>query len=104
MATPVTITIDEAGINADPPTVKIKKGARHEKITWTIATSGWKFTRDGIVIHGNFNQFTGRGSDHRREFHWNSRNSNTNRYEYTINVTNGTTTATRDPGIKNGGQ
>lgn len=101
---PVRITIDGSGIKAVPDPVPVLKGKKNERISWRIATPGWKFTRDGIVIHWNLNQFTARGSDNSREFHWHSRNTKKKHYEYTINVTNGTTKASRDPGIKNGGR
>lgn len=101
---PVRITIDGNGIKAVPDPVPVLKGKRNEKISWRIVTPGWKFTRRGIVIHWNLNQFVGHGSDNSREFHWNSRNTKRKRYEYTINVTNGSTHAWLDPGIKNGGR
>ena len=100
----VKIRIGARGITVNRDPAQVPKHKPNELISWTISTPGWRFTRDGIVIHWNLNQFTARGSDHRQEFHWRSRNTNKLRYEYTINVTNGKTCATRDPGIKNGGR
>jgi hypothetical protein len=100
----VAIRIGANGITVDKDPVVIRKHAPPEKISWTIKTPGWKFTGNGIVIHLNLNQFTARGSKHKQEFHWTSRNSRRKTYKYTINVTNGETTTSRDPGIKNGGR
>jgi hypothetical protein len=101
---PVRITINENGIKSVPDPVPVLRGKTNERISWRIATPGWRFTSDGIVIHANLNQFTARGSDNSREFHWKSRNTKKKRYEYTINVTNGATFASLDPGIRNGGR
>ena len=101
---PVKIKIGAKGIIVEPPLVKIPKKAVDEIIEWTISTPGWKFTEDGVVIHWNFNQFKNRKGSKNQKFNWTSRNTNTGRYEYTIKVTNGTTVASRDPGIKNGGR
>jgi len=104
-AKPITvkITIDSRGITANPRRVVVPKDQRKVPIRWRIRTRGWKFTDDGIVIHQNHNQFVARRREESQVFHWQSRNTDRKLYEYTINVTNGTTTATRDPGIKNGG-
>jgi len=99
----VDITIDSRGIIATPDPVPVAKGDRDVPIRWRIKTRGWRFTEDGIVIHENHNQFVARRREESQVFHWRSRNSRKQRYEYTINITNGTTTASRDPGIKNGG-
>jgi hypothetical protein len=105
-AKPVTvkITIDSRGIIATPDPVPVARGERNVPIRWRIKTRGWRFTEDGIVIHKNHNQFVARRREESQVFHWKSRNTDRKLYEYTINVTNGTTTASRDPGIKNGGK
>lgn len=100
----VLITINDHGITVDQDPVEIPQGAVDEPIDWTIATPGWNFTDNGIVIHWNFFQFKERRGQKDRHFHWKSRNTKKDCYEYTINVTNGTTYATRDPGIRNGGR
>jgi hypothetical protein len=100
----VVITVTSHGIIATPHTVRLRKGEPNVPIRWRIGTRGWKFTDDGIVIHRNHSQFVARRREESQVFHWQSRNTDRKRYEYTINVTNGTTTATRDPGIKNGGR
>lgn len=100
----VKITVDSRGIIARPHRVIVPKGQCSVPIRWRIGTRGWKFTDQGIVIHRNRNQFLARRREESRVFHWQSRNTNRKLYEYTINVTNGKTTATRDPGIKNGGK
>ena len=101
----VNITIDKKGIRRFQGPVPVQRGEKDEMISWTIDTPGWKFTRHGIVIHRNINAFHRPGSNNDgTEFHWTSRNSYENTYKYTVNVTNSTTQATRDPGIKNGGK
>ncbi len=100
----VNIIVNSAGISVDLDPVSVPRGQRDVPIRWRIRTRGWQFTDDGIVIHGNRNQFVARRREGSQVFHWRSRNSRKQRYEYTINITNGRTTATRDPGIKNGGR
>jgi hypothetical protein len=100
----VVITIDEKGITAKPDPVRVPKRHPDVPICWTIATPGWSFTDDGIVIHWNLNQFTARKRKSGKVFCWRSRNTNTKTYKYTINVVNGATQASCDPGIKNGGR
>jgi hypothetical protein len=100
----VNVTVTNRGIVATPDPVPVRRGERNVPIRWRIKTRGWQFTADGIVIHNNHNQFVARRREGSQVFHWQSRNSRKQRYEYTINITNGTTTASRDPGIKNGGK
>ena len=100
----VDITVTSRGIVARPDLVRLPKSAEAVSIRWRIGTRGWKFTDNGIVIHRNHNQFVARRHEGSQVFHWQSRNTDRRRYKYTVNVTNGTTTATRDPGIQNGGR
>lgn len=100
----VKITVNSRGIIARPHRVIVPREQRKVPIRWRISTRGWKFTDEGIVIHRNRSQFVARRREESQVFHWQSRNTDRKLYEYTINVTNGTTTATRDPGIKNGGR
>ncbi len=101
----VTITIGNRGIKVSKNLIKVEKGEQDEPISWTIDTPGWKFTKHGIVIHRNITAFHHPGSSNSgTEFHWTSQNTYEHTYKYTVNVTNGTTQATLDPGIKNGGK
>jgi hypothetical protein len=101
----VVIGVTSDGIVVAPDPVDVPRKSHDVSIYWTICTPGWEFTDEGIVIHENRSQFIEprREGKDRNGFHWKSRNTHKKLYKYTINVTNGTTTASRDPGIKNGG-
>ena len=101
----VTITVTKAGIIAQPDPVRVPRKKRNVLIRWRIETRGWKFAPHGITIKKNYNQFhSRRRHEGARAFHWFDRNTKKEYYKYTVNVTNGRTTASRDPGIGNGGQ
>ena len=102
----VVITVTREGITATPDPVRVPMLQRDVPIRWRVRTAGWKFTADGIVIHKNYLQFVARRRESSQVFHWRSRNSHKGErnYEYTIKLTRGKNTLSRDPGIKNGGR
>ena len=103
----VTITVTSNGIVVDKDPVSVPKGAEDFPIHWRIGTKGWKFAKDGVEVRKNYGQFKDdRRYENSTQFRWVSRNSHKEpkRYEYTINLTNGTNRLSRDPGIQNGGR
>ena len=99
----VTITVTKTGIQVDKKVVYVPVGEERVPIHWLIATPGWRFAENGIAISKNDSAFYERTRDSARHFHWRSRNKHKKYYKYTISVENGTTKASRDPGISNGG-
>lgn len=99
----VMVTVTKDGIVVKPNPVYVRKGQRNVLITWCMNTRGWKFTRHGIVIGRNNRQFHAAEGGGSRTFRWLDRNNVKAYYKYTVNITNDTTTASRDPGIHNGG-
>ena len=100
----VDVTFGADGIKADPDPVQVKKGTRPD-IKWHIKTPGWKFPANGIAIDDNANVFINPGREKEyKVFRWTDLNPERQRYTYRINLTNGKTYASRDPGIGNGGR
>lgn len=107
----VTITVTEctsAGIIVDYGVLGVETGSQDVDIRWTIATSGYEFSDDGIKWKGDTwsKEFDMKGHN-KNEFKWRDRNNlgtpAERSYDYTINIVKkgGTPCASKDPTVVN---
>ncbi len=109
----VTETVTGAGkaisisVDQDPVDISKERPDVDVTISWELVNSeGWDFihTHKGIDVDAPAAKFNNRGSTHNWKKHGVVRNKNQqdgNDYQYTISVTDGKTTATWDPWIRN---
>jgi hypothetical protein len=100
----VTVTDCQVSVNHDPITVN---GRDHE-IHWDIASTGYTFADDGIIIKDfdPLREFTDPRRPNATKFIWHDRNSvaRPEPFKYGINVLrNGNPCGPHDPGIVNNG-
>lgn len=103
MAIHATVTIANSVISVVPDPLSMGK-ANNQVIEWNIQTNNWTFPDDGIVITSDPNgQFSGGGTTgNGNKYTLHNKNTDSNRYKYTVNVVNGATRLTLDPTIENG--
>jgi hypothetical protein len=95
-------------ISADPDPIELQ-GIGHgagADIHWDITTPGWKFVTNGVEIHNHSGKFTdkhGSAGGQRHTWQRNVRDTDptSNKYKYTIIVTDQKTTVSWDPWIIN---
>ena len=111
----VTVTMDPIGagktisisVDQDPVDISNESNDADVTIEWQLVNSaGWDFvhTHKGIDIHASTTKFKNNGSTNNWQKHSCVRNKNQkdgNDYKYTISVTDGKTTATWDPWMRN---
>jgi hypothetical protein len=100
MAETVRIDVANGIITPEPDPLDLRGKGPNVQIHWKIATPGWKFTPDGIVISGNTGQFH-QPEHHGALFKLKDKNSDGRTYKYAINVTDGNRTLVLDPSIVN---
>lgn len=103
MAQHATVTITNNAITVVPDPLPMGK-ADNQVIEWTIKTDNWAFPDNGIVINSDPNgQFSGAGvTGNGKKYTVHDKNTDNNRYQYTVNVTDGTSPPlSLDPTIVN---
>lgn len=95
----VSVVNNQVSVDRDP--LDLRGMGPTITIQWLIATQGWTFPDDGIVIHDNDGQFHGGQAQQGTRYIWIDDNSGGKTYKYTVNVTNGSTPLTLDPSIIN---
>jgi hypothetical protein len=99
----VTVTVANNQITVDRETVNLHGQGPNVQIQWNIATPGWTFPDNGIVIANNDGQFHSNSAQQGTRYMWHDRNTGGKTYKYTINVSNGSTPLSLDPMIANEG-
>ena len=104
MAIQATVTITNGAIAVAPDPLPAGKTA-NQVLEWTITTPGWTFPDNGIVVNSDpGGQFSNPGATgNGRKFTLHDKNTDSNRYKYTVNVTNGSQNLNQDPIIVNEG-
>ena len=103
MSSKVMVSVSGNVVSVDVSNLRMAGKGHNAPIEWEMATSGWSFPSNGIVIKGNDGQFTQLQTyDQGRKFKCNDKNDDGKTYKYDVNVTNGQTTLTLDPTIENG--
>ena len=98
-----TVTVANNIVSVTPDPLPAGPG-NNVNLHWNISTNGWTFPSNGIVITNPGDQFSdAQVLNNGRQFKWKDKNTNSVRYKYTINVTNGSTTLSLDPTIENQG-
>lgn len=102
MAIHAEVTITNNVITAVPDPLPMGK-PNNQVIEWTIKTDNWTFPDDGIVINSDLNdQFSGgAATGNGKKYTLHNKNTDSNRYKYTVNVANGSTRLDLDPIIIN---
>jgi hypothetical protein len=100
MAEQVEVRIVNGEVSVDKPELDLRGKGPNVLIHWKIRENGWNFTANGIEIQGNTGQFT-EPEPQGPNFRWKNKNNDHARYKYTVNVTNGTSTLSKDPFIIN---
>jgi len=78
----------------------VEKGSK-PNMYWTLVTSGWKFTDNGIDIQNHGDEFDGKLKESDTKFKWKNKHTKAGTYKYNINVTDGKQTCKKDPQIVN---
>lgn len=96
----VSVANNQVSVDRDP--LDLRGSGPNVEIQWHIATQGWTFPDNGIVISGNDGQFhDGHMAQQGTRYIWTDNNSGGKTYKYTVNVTNGSTPLSLDPSIIN---
>jgi len=96
-----TVTVQSCGkIQVTPDPIVVANGNK-PVMRWTLETSGWSFTDNGIDILKPGGQFDGKAKESARSFKWKNNNSMPGTYKYDVYVTDGSTTCRYDPTIVN---
>ncbi|MEP7068979.1 MAG: hypothetical protein ABI789_07060 [Usitatibacter sp.] len=102
----MVVACTSTGVSLNYPTVGINKLERNVLIVWTINDPNYEFTRNGIVINGGGDIFTGGGvSSNNKVFTVNDANPAYGEFKYTVNVkpkNSSTACPGHDPTIING--
>lgn len=96
----VSVANNQVSVDRDP--LDLRGMGPTITIQWLIATQGWTFPANGIVITDNDGQFhDGHMAQQGTRYIWIDNNSGGKTYKYTVNVMNGSTPLTLDPSIIN---
>lgn len=83
----VAVTIEKCMITASPDRLVVPEPRGLKKIVWYIATDGYVFAADGIVITEPGGEFEQRElSAKGNKFKWNDKHTRAGNYKYVINV------------------
>ena len=103
--TPVTVTNNNGLLSVAVGDSQLKPTGK-KNLKWTMSTTGYQFTNDGIAIQNNTGQFTNfKNSNNGQTYTVDDANTDTNTYSYTVSVVGSSNPGLRgrvDPTIKNG--
>ena len=99
-ATPYLIMVDEDPVDLADVDEGNHANNSNARIHWKIATSGWEFTVDGVVIDDTV-RFTNKGQPSATHHTWQREKKDRHNHKYSIGVTDGTITLIWDPWIIN---
>lgn len=101
--TSVSVSVVNGQVVLSPDPLQVGDG-HNVLLTWTIATPGWTFAEDAVVIDNNDGEFDDlEVSSDRKVAHETDKDDNAQSYKYSVSLTDGSNTITADPAIQNGG-
>jgi hypothetical protein len=99
----VTVTVRDCDtISAQPDRAMVTVFGKKGDVQWVLdAPAGWDFAKDGIKFKKPGHPQFGNDRPGKKSFRWTFDNSQKDEHPYTIYVTDGYKTCSRDPSIMN---
>jgi hypothetical protein len=85
----VNVSVNNGVISVSPDPANMSKN--HQKIVWSLATAGYTFAKDGIVVEGNGTEYGGcgkKGSSTTVYVCKKLKHVNLKQYKYDVNLVN----------------